>query len=236
MRMKNICTFIVFLLTVMPFGMVQAETSPVFGKLIALDAGHGGSDPGAVNALYGVSEKDVNIDVVLALKEKLELAGAQVVLTREGDETIDTRRERVGIAVDKCQALAGRKCDVLVSVHHNDPGNGDTTHDGTLVIYNEKQDIPLATALHDTLVPLTGSDEGYLSGGYGITVYNHLVSALTEAYYITNDDEAAAYLAGTRVTDEVNAQFVGLEQYFGSQSSGGGGGGGGKGGGKGKNH
>jgi N-acetylmuramoyl-L-alanine amidase len=184
----------------------------VFGKLIALDAGHGGTETGAINITYGVAEKDVNLDVVLALKARLEAAGAYVVLTREGDETISSRKERVNLAIEKCENLAGRKCDVLVSIHHN--GSSDPSHNGTLVIYNEKKDVPLATALHDSLVPLTGIDEGYLNGGYGVTVYGNLVSALTEAYYITNDSEAAAYLAGTRVGEEVEAQFQGLNNYF----------------------
>jgi N-acetylmuramoyl-L-alanine amidase len=191
---------------------VAAATS-VTGKLIALDAGHGGTETGAVNTAYGVAEKDVNLNVVLALKSRLEADGALVVLTREGDETISSRKERIDIAVSKCQALAGRKCDVIVSVHHN--GNSDPSHDGTLVIYNEKQDVLLATALHDSLIAGLGlPDEGYLKGGFGVTVYGHLVSALTEAYYITNDQEAQMYLAGTRTPQEVEALYGGLVNYF----------------------
>ena len=209
MKKKYLSLFALVL--AVPFLVVQAVT-PFDGTLIAIDAGHGGTETGAVNTAYNVDEKDVNLAVALALKDKLTSAGAQVVLTREGDETIASRKDRVQMAIDKCQALAGRKCDILVSIHHN--GSSDTAHDGTLVIYNEKQDIPLAKALHDALVPLTGQDEGYLNGGYGITVYNHLVSALTEAYYITNDVEAQQYLAGTRVGEEVDAQFAGLSSYF----------------------
>ena len=198
--------------------------APFDGALIALDAGHGGTETGARNETYQVAEKDVNLAVVFALQGKLRTAGAKVVLTREGDETISSRKERVQIAIDKCQTLYQRKCDILVSVHHN--SSSDPAHDGTLVIYNEKQDVPLAKALHDTLVPLTGQDEGYLNGGYGITVYNHLVSALTEAYYITNDTEAYNYKYGNRVDEEADAQFTGLANYFTNKSSGGGKGGG----------
>ncbi|MEK7090478.1 MAG: hypothetical protein AAB930_02740, partial [Patescibacteria group bacterium] len=61
----------------------------------------------------------------------------------------------------------------------------------------------------------------------GITVYNHLVSALTEAYYITNDKEAAAYAnnPAEQIAKEVDAQFAGLANYFTNKSSGGKGGG-----------
>ncbi|MEK7148556.1 MAG: N-acetylmuramoyl-L-alanine amidase [Patescibacteria group bacterium] len=216
--MKKKYLSLLALVLAVPLLVAQAIV-PFDGTLIALDAGHGGTETGAVNTAYTVAEKDVNLAVVLALKSKLETAGAKVVLTREGDETIASRKDRVQIAIDKCQLAAGRKCDILVSIHHN--GSSDASHDGTLVIYNEKQDIPLAKALHDALVPLTNQDEGYLSGGYGITVYNHLISALTEAYYITNDVEAEQYRYNqvTQVGKEVGAQFAGLESYFTNKTS-----------------
>lgn len=225
---KIIVSFAAFaLLATMGSGIAFATHNPLHGKIIALDAGHGSSisDTGAVNQKYSVAEADVNLSVVNALKLKLEGQGAKVVIAAR----LSSRKDRVNDAIAQCAALDvtgdgiadNKKCDVLVSVHHN--GSTDSTHDGTLVIYNEKQDIPLATALHDALVPLTGIDEGYLNGGYGVTVYGHLVSALTEAYYITNDGEAQQYLAGTRVGQEVDAQAAGLTNYFASQTGGKGG-------------
>jgi len=223
----------------------ETSSNPLQGKIIALDAGHGGTELGATyppntGESATIYEKDVNLAVVYALKAKLEadnnLDGQpdnQVVLTRACDETISSRKERVDWAVEQCKKLAGRKCDALVSVHHN--GNIDTTHDGTMVIYNERQDKPLAQALLDALVPLTGNNEGLDNGGYGMTVYNHLVSALTEAYYITNDGEAQQYLSGTlmsvseynasstcghqvrfgkRIEEESGALYQGLVNYF----------------------
>ena len=211
-------------------GMISAQTS-LQGKIIALDAGHGGTELGAqypanTGSSAQIYEKDVNLAVVYALKAKLEGAGATVVLTRKCDETISSRKSRVDMAIEECKSLYGRKCDALVSVHHN--GSIDSTYDGTMVIYNEKQDIPLAKALLDALTPLTGNNEGLDHGGYGMTVYGHLVSALTEAYYITNDWEAQQYLngistqvcdsksvlVGERVNQEADALYKGLLNYF----------------------
>jgi len=218
-------------------GMTLAQTS-LQGKIIALDAGHGGTELGATyppNTGEGATiyEKDINLAVAYALKAKLEGAGANVVLTRVCDETISSRKSRVDMAIEKCKTLYNTKCDALVSVHHN--GNIDTTYDGTMVIYNERQDKPLAQALLDVLVPLTGNNEGLDNGGYGITVYGHLVSALTEAYYITNTIEANYYLSGTsmpissydtssacsyevrfgdRINQEADALYLGLVNYF----------------------
>lgn len=231
-----------------------AGDNPLHGKIIALDAGHGGTELGAqypANCANDgnvsdckVFEKDVNLAVVYALKGKLELAGAFVVLTRTGDETISSRKERVDIAVAKCAELDvtgdgvpdNKKCDVLVSVHHN--GNIDSTHDGTLTIYTQNSDKPLAQSLLTALTPLTGNNEGMLNGGFGMTVYKNLVSAITEAYYITNDCEAELYLYkttvspscdktiypdGDRVDQEAQLQAKGLSNYFASQTGGKGG-------------
>ncbi|MEK7099113.1 MAG: N-acetylmuramoyl-L-alanine amidase [Patescibacteria group bacterium] len=205
-----------------------AETNPLAGKIIALDAGHNDVEYGASNIIDEklITEAEVNWDVVQALETKLKNTyGAYVVVA----ERFSTRRDRVNDAVAKCAALDvtgdgvadNKKCDVLVSVHHN--GNTDPTHDGTLTIYTQNSDKPLAQALHDSLLPLTNQDEGMLNGGYGMTVYKNLVSTITEAYYITNDDEARLWLSGTRTPQEVDAQIAGLSNYFASQTGGKGG-------------
>ena len=56
-----------------------------------------------------------------------------------------------------------------------------------------------------------------------MTVYGNLVSVITEAYYITNDDEARLWLSGTKTPQEVDAQIAGLANYFASQTGGKGG-------------
>jgi len=224
--------------------IAAAATNPLADKIIALDAGHGSSvsDTGAKNQKYGVAEADVNWDVVQVLVVKLEAQQAHVVVA----DRLSTRRERVNDAIAKCATFdlnsdgVGDKCDALVSVHHN--GNDDPTHDGTLTIYTQKSDKPLAQSLLGALVPLTGKSEGLLNGGYGMTVYKNLVSSITEAYYITNDCEAELYLyskgsradtsqecknAGyqteNRIDREADAQMKGISDYFASQMSGGGG-------------
>jgi len=210
------------------FGIISVQAvNPFEGKIIAIDAGHGGDYNGAINEIGEelVTEKDVNLAVVYKLKERLEDSGAIVVLTRVCDESILSRKERTAIATEKC-LIAGGKCDILLSVHHN--GSSDSEHNGTLVIYNERQDLALATTLHDNLIEMTGVDEGYLHGGFGITIFDRLVSALTEAYYITNDEEAETYLGGEleevcegyevrvgpRIIEEVDALYLGLDDYL----------------------
>ena len=232
-----------------------AETNPLVGKIIALDAGHGGTELGAqypANCANDgiildclIFEKDVNLAVVVALESKLKVQGSKVVIA----ERFSTRRDRVNDAVAKCAAFdlnndgVGDKCDVLVSVHHN--GNTDSAHDGTLTIYTQNSDKPLAKALYDSLLPLTNQPEGMLNGGYGMTVFKNLVSTITEAYYITNDCEAdlyrysigdpsitdlsksckdKGYILENRIDHEAQLQVEGLRSYFSDSQTGGKGG------------
>ncbi|HHW26262.1 MAG TPA: hypothetical protein GXX23_02855, partial [Firmicutes bacterium] len=53
--------------------------------IVCIDPGHGGPDPGAVNPVLGLQEKDVTLEVSKRLAEYLRRAGVNVVLTRETD-------------------------------------------------------------------------------------------------------------------------------------------------------
>ncbi|MCU6711705.1 N-acetylmuramoyl-L-alanine amidase CwlD [Paenibacillus sp. J5C_2022] len=64
-------------------------TLPLSGKTIAIDAGHGGVDGGAVSK-QGAVEKDLNLAIALYLRDYLQQAGAVVFMTREGDNDLAT--------------------------------------------------------------------------------------------------------------------------------------------------
>jgi N-acetylmuramoyl-L-alanine amidase len=85
--------------------------------LIALDPGHGGTDPGALG-VRGTMEKTVVITVAHELQKQLQAGGRyRVMLTRMGDQFVPLR-ERVARAEDA-------KADLFLSIHadsHPDPG------------------------------------------------------------------------------------------------------------------
>jgi N-acetylmuramoyl-L-alanine amidase len=93
---------------------VKATPKP---KLIALDPGHGGSDPGALG-IGGTMEKSVVITVARELQKQLQMGGRyRVMLTRMGDQFVPLR-ERVARAEEA-------KADLFLSIHadsHPDPG------------------------------------------------------------------------------------------------------------------
>jgi N-acetylmuramoyl-L-alanine amidase len=77
---------------------------------VVIDAGHGGSDPGAISP-GGLREKDVTLAVALDLEQRLLTRGFQVVMTRRRDATLSLE-ERTALA-------EGAGSDVFVSIHVN---------------------------------------------------------------------------------------------------------------------
>jgi N-acetylmuramoyl-L-alanine amidase len=84
---------------------------PAVPRVIAIDPGHGGEDPGAENRILGTMEKTYTLDVSLRLRKLLEGAGYKVVLTRDSDRDVP-KPMRSEIA-----NLAG--ADLFISVHFN---------------------------------------------------------------------------------------------------------------------
>jgi N-acetylmuramoyl-L-alanine amidase len=80
-------------------------------RVIVLDPGHGGRDPGNLNARLGIDEKTFALDVARRAKKLLEAAGYRVVLTREGDEGLELARRAAIANVNRA--------DLFVSVHFN---------------------------------------------------------------------------------------------------------------------
>ncbi|MDZ5758801.1 N-acetylmuramoyl-L-alanine amidase [Carnobacterium maltaromaticum] len=90
---------------------VEKVSLPLAGKQISLDAGHGGSDPGAVYQQNSIYEKTLNLEVALKIKAKLEAQGAKVVMSRVNDTFVPLTQ----IATIANNA----RSDIFVSVHHN---------------------------------------------------------------------------------------------------------------------
>ncbi len=84
---------------------------PVANRVVVLDAGHGGRDPGARNVATGHWEKEYTLDWALRLRPLLEQQGWQVVLTRTNDTDV-TLAERVAIA-------DAQRAGLFLSLHFN---------------------------------------------------------------------------------------------------------------------
>ncbi|KPU27909.1 hypothetical protein TR13x_00725 [Caloranaerobacter sp. TR13] len=80
---------------------------------ICIDAGHGGRDFGAAG--YGLSEKDVNLDISIRLEKLLKKKGYQVVMTRRKDITLSPK--------ERIKKINDLKCNLVISIHNNASNN-----------------------------------------------------------------------------------------------------------------
>ncbi len=86
---------------------------PLQGVTVLLDPGHGGTDVGALGVMgsTGPNEKDLNLALAQTIAYRLRQLGAEVTLTRTGDDTLSLQ--------DRLEAQTLRKPDFFLSVHHN---------------------------------------------------------------------------------------------------------------------
>ena len=96
-------------------------------KLVVVDPGHGGEDPGKIG-INDEKEKDINLEISLMLMEKLEKQGISVVMTREEDEGLyeeNASNKKVQDLQRRVEMIHERQPDCVVSIHQNsysDPG------------------------------------------------------------------------------------------------------------------
>ncbi|CAA9250193.1 MAG: N-acetylmuramoyl-L-alanine amidase [uncultured Chloroflexi bacterium] len=101
----------------------QAQQAALAGRVIVLDPGHGGPDPGAVRREGETTEKFVNLEVAQRLRQLLAAAGARVIMTREQD----TRPVAPGAAAPpgneredleaRVQIANAANADLFISLH-----------------------------------------------------------------------------------------------------------------------
>ncbi len=105
---------------------------------VVVDAGHGGSDPGAV--ANGVQEKDLNLQIARYMYEQFQNKGIPVTLIRSTDETISPTER-----VNRILAAYGDNPNVIViSNHINASGSATSGAEGAEVIYALRNDDTLA--------------------------------------------------------------------------------------------
>lgn len=158
------------------------------GKVIVIDAGHGGRDTGTRGPF--VKEKNVNLDVALRMQRLLTSQGVRVILTRE-DDTLIALRRRPRIAMEA-------NADAFVSLHCNyAPAN----YRGAEVWHrrDNAESRRLATCLYRAHLSATGfygrgvKPESHApGGGFAVLKHNTVPCALVEFGFVNNSVEGKA--------------------------------------------
>ena len=114
--------YICFLLLISIWLLTYPVTAslPLLGKIIVVDVGHGGKDPGTV---FGdIYEKDINLKISLELEKELSKFGATVLLTREGDYDLSSANaiwRKKSDFDNRIKFINESRADLYLSIHLN---------------------------------------------------------------------------------------------------------------------
>ena len=175
------------------------------GKKIVIDPGHGGFDIGGKGPV-SLQEKDVVLPIAKNLEHILLRAGADVVLTRSGDEDI-TRKERFDLA-----RRAG--ADVYIGVHTHACADSNVDGIATMFAPNNGQSAILARYVQEGLIKKLKANNREVAQGQELTALNEMPAIEVEVLAITNLVEEV-FLRGLTVRKKAaEGIFNGLIKYF----------------------
>ena len=203
-RVSILSILFVFLVATvgLPAGFVQAR-GPLAGKVIVIDPGHGGEDPGAV--VNGFREKDVNLAVALKLKALLETANAAAVYTRTDDSTLgDGQQSRRADLEARVEIANQSQGDIFISIHADSVM--DASRSGVVVYYGTTngyvypetrppelvaQSRNLAASIRDGLMKVAKADNrGVRTAPYYLLGKVGMPAVIAEIGTLTNHAEA----------------------------------------------
>ncbi len=188
----------------------HAAGGSLAGWRFCVDAGHGGSESGAVGPT-GLEEDAVNLTVAVDLKALLEARGATVYMTREADV-------KVGISA-RYDYANNLDVDRFISIHHNATGDNVTNYTMVLVAKNaspESMDLgrSVVSSLSQELdIPKTTLGENGVWPVDYVGVLNHtnMPAILTEASFISKPAQEALLKDPNYLQKEAQAICDGVE-------------------------
>ncbi|WP_302170963.1 GBS Bsp-like repeat-containing protein [uncultured Streptococcus sp.] len=204
-------------------GSASRGNYDVFNKIVYLDAGHGGYDPGA--SYFGISEKSLTLAIQSRVKAKLEAEGYQVVTTRTSDTFVDL--------TDRSRAANASESDIFVSIHINAAGSSDVQGIETYY-YQPFAEYPsrinatyhanptrlsmsdtLANAIQSSLINATGAqNQGVKRRTFAVLRETTAPAVLLELGFLSNPQEAARLNTSAYQETLANAIVAGIKRYY----------------------
>jgi N-acetylmuramoyl-L-alanine amidase len=172
---------------------------------IAIDAGHGGTNNGAVGPT-GVYEKDLTLAIALKLQKTLEAEGAKVIMTRTKEEYFDNK--------DRILFYRDSMPDLLLSIHLNSSDDPINTS-GTSSYYRYIGFRPLSLCIYKRMLELGLKDYGNTgSFNFMLNSPTEYPNALIEALFLSNPAEEAKALDENFQQQMVDKMVLGLKDFL----------------------
>lgn len=208
--------FMLISLTLLTSGIVYSHEldNRLVGKVIVLDAGHGGKDRGS--SFGNIYESDINLSLVIKLKNALNKHGVDVILTRDGDYDLsspDAYRRKKSDFDNRIALINNSGADLYLSIHMN--YLIDSRYYGAQVFYTDENK-ELASLLQDSLIRNVESPlkEKKLSNSIYMYKKLNIPGVLVECGFLSNDMERKLLVTEEYQYKLVNAIVDGLLKYY----------------------
>lgn len=166
-------------------------------KCIAIDAGHGGIDGGAVS-ISGISESQINLEIAERLNDLLHLVGYQTYMLRTSDTSLHTEGNTINAQKNsdlkhRVQIVSEQNACLLISIHQNTYSN--KKYSGAQVFYHQDEvSVSLAASLQDNFIKtLNPGSKRKPKVAKGIYLMENITcpGLLVECGFLTNIQEEA---------------------------------------------
>lgn len=174
---------------------------------IVIDAGHGGRDSGAVSADNSIFEKDITLSTAILLRNRLQDAGANVILSRSSDEFVSLD--------DRVITGHNYQADLFISLHY-DAIEVANSMSGTTTYYYSESNLELANTVNRYLAQLGPlKNNGVRHGNYYVLRANKQPSILLELGYMNSDIDIQHIDTLAYQSTIVEAVYQALREYYG---------------------
>ncbi|QNG60229.1 SH3 domain-containing protein [Bacillus sp. PAMC26568] len=188
---------------IVPF---SGKVTPLLGKTIVIDPGHGGYDSGAIGKAYGTFEKNINLQTSLLLQSKLAQYGVNVVLTRSTDIYLDLP--------SRVKVSHNHLADAFISVHYNSSVSTSARGIETLY-YTYAKDYSLANLIQQEMIKKTNfTNRGTRYQNLHVTRENQRPSVLVELGFLSNSIEESIIRTDSFRNNVSDGIVNGLINYF----------------------
>ena len=177
---------------------------------LVIDAGHGGDDQGIATSA-GVTEKDIDLAIAEHLARILEAAGAKIVMTREGDQTVP-------LYIRPATANTAR-ADLFLSIHMNHSDNpeaqGASAYYFSRKGYYSEAGINLAEHIVSRIAEFFGiAAIPSIGRNFAVLRETEMTAVIVEPFFISAQDMVERVGGDELARDTAEAIFRGLAEYF----------------------
>jgi len=194
----------------------SAAPDALSGRLVVVDAGHGGFDPGASGA-DGTREDELNLKVAACLKTALESYGAQVIMTRSDENALAGTKEED--MAERRRIITESQSNIVVSIHMN--SYTDETASGPLVLFmkGSSRGERLAKCIQRSMIKLLKPDRenSARSDDLYILRSGNQPCVIVECGYMSNKKELQRLKSADYQQQLADAICQGVIDYFSSE-------------------